>query len=327
MVPGLWIEPEVVGVRSSLADTLPTEAFFTRGGERVVEQGRYHLDLRHPAAREHLDGTIDFLVQELGIGYLKFDYNITVAPGTDAGGLSAGAGALEHNRAFLTWIEALLDRHPRLSIESCASGGMRTDYATLSRFQLHSTSDQEDPLLYPPIAAASPLAVLPEQAGVWAAVQPEMDDDLIAFTLCGALLGRVHLSGYVDSMTAAQQALVAQAIRIYKRFRGELRDAVPFWPLGLPAWDAPWLALGMRGPDATYIVVWRRESGTAKWISLPLSARGTDAEPRVLYPSSAPDCRWDATEGELHVSLPHAPSACLIGFDSALPPRPFTGTR
>jgi len=66
---------------------------------------------------------------------------------------------------------------------------MRTDYALLSRFQIHSTSDQEDPLRYPPIAAAAPLAVAPEQAGVWASVQPEMTDDLIAFTLCSAMLG------------------------------------------------------------------------------------------------------------------------------------------
>ncbi|MGH2863151.1 MAG: alpha-galactosidase [Solirubrobacteraceae bacterium] len=322
MVPGVWIEPEVIGVRSPVADTLPTDAFFTRGGERIAEQGRYQLDLRHPAARAHLDQTIDFLADELGVGYLKFDYNINVAPGTDAGGLTAGAGMLAHNRAFLAWVEGLLDRHPGLSIESCASGGMRTDYATLSRFQLHSTSDQEDPLLYPPIAAASPLAVLPEQAAVWAAVQPAMDRDLIAFTLCGAMLGRVHLSGHVDSMSVAQQQLVAEAISVYKRFRGDLRDAIPFWPLGLPGWTDPWLALGMRGNDSAYVVVWRRDVGTAQWISLPLAAPGTEAKPRVLYPQPDPGCRWDATEGELHVSLPHAPSACLIAFDTSLPARP-----
>ena len=39
MVPGLWIEPEVVGVRSPVARALPPEAFFMREGERVVEQG------------------------------------------------------------------------------------------------------------------------------------------------------------------------------------------------------------------------------------------------------------------------------------------------
>ncbi len=94
MVPGLWLEPEVVGVRSPVAGQLPAEAFFQRDGERVVEHGRYHLDLRHPAAVKHLDEVVDFLVGDLGVGYLKLDYNINGGPGTDTGGGSAGAGLL-----------------------------------------------------------------------------------------------------------------------------------------------------------------------------------------------------------------------------------------
>nr|MBA3529657.1 alpha-galactosidase [Propionibacteriaceae bacterium] len=42
MVAGLWLEPEVVGVRSEMAEALPPEAFFSRYGLRVREAGRYH---------------------------------------------------------------------------------------------------------------------------------------------------------------------------------------------------------------------------------------------------------------------------------------------
>ena len=122
MIPGLWLEPEVVGTRSPVAAQLPLEAFFVRDGARVVEQGRYHLDLSHPAAVKHLDGVVDFLVADLGIGYLKMDYNINVGPGTDSGNVSAGVGMLAHNRAFLDWIDGVLDRHAGLTIENCASG-------------------------------------------------------------------------------------------------------------------------------------------------------------------------------------------------------------
>jgi alpha-galactosidase len=207
MVAGLWLEPEVVGVRSPVAEQLPIEAFFGRNGERVVESGRYHLDLSHPAAWGHLDQVVDFLAGELGVGYLKMDYNVVVAPGTDTRDPSPGVGMLAHNRAFLKWVDGVLDRHPGLTVESCASGGMRTDYALLSRFQLHSTSDQQDYLRYPPISAAAPVALPPEQAASWAYPQPEWSDDEIAFTLCNALLGRVHLSGHIDRMSAAQQQL------------------------------------------------------------------------------------------------------------------------
>ena len=126
MVPGIWLEPEVVGVQSPVASELPDAAFFCRRGERVVEQGRYHLDLRHPAARKHLDKVVDFLVGDLGIGYLKLDYNINVGPGTDVGGISEGVGMLGHNRALLEWLDAILDRHRTLTIENCGSGAMRS---------------------------------------------------------------------------------------------------------------------------------------------------------------------------------------------------------
>ncbi|HYA44260.1 MAG TPA: alpha-galactosidase, partial [Acidimicrobiales bacterium] len=166
MIPGLWIEPEVVGVRSPVAEMLPTEAFFARDGERVVEVGRYQLDFSHPLTRERLDRVVDFLVDDLGVGYLKMDYNLNIGPGTETGKVTAGVGLLAHNRAFLDWVDKLIDRHPGLTVESCSSGGMRADYATLSRFQLQSTSDQQDFLCYPPIAAAAPMAMTPEQGAV-----------------------------------------------------------------------------------------------------------------------------------------------------------------
>jgi len=312
MVPGLWIEPEVVGVRSPVAEALPLEAFFRRGGERVVEQGRYHLDFSHPRTRQHLDKVLDFLVGDLGVAYLKMDYNINVAPGTETASGPAGVGLLAHNRAYLGWVDALLDRHPSLTIESCSSGGMRTDYALLSRAQLHSTSDQQDFLRYPPIAAAAPAGVAPEQAAVWAYPQPDWDNDQIAFTLCTAMLGRVHLSGHVDRMSAAQLQLVAEAISTYKRIRPDLATALPFWPLGLPGWVDKWVALGMRAPSASYVVVWHR--GGPATMALPVAhLRATHAVAEILYPVLGGGVAdWNSSTGELTVRLPRAPSACLV---------------
>jgi alpha-galactosidase len=138
------------------------------------------------------------------------------------------------------------------------------------------------------------------------------------------MLGRVNLSGHLDFMTSAQQKLVAQAITTYKEIRADIADALPFWPLGLPGWTDPWLAVGMRATSATYVVVWRRENSTATQavteVSLPIAPSHTEAQPRVLYNGALLD--WNTTDGELRVSLPRCPSACLIAFDTALPVRP-----
>ncbi|WP_406118850.1 alpha-galactosidase [Streptomyces sp. NBC_00989] len=313
MTPGLWLEPEVVGVRSPLAVTLPPEAFFRRGGLRVTEHGRHHLDLRHPAARSHLDEVVDRLVGEWGVGYLKLDYNINIGPGTENGTESAGAGLLGHHRAHLDWLAGLLDRHPQLVLENCGSGGLRMDYAQLAVSQIQSTSDQQDPLRYPPIAAAAATATTPEQAAVWAYPQPDQTPDEIAFTLTGPLLGRIHLSGFINLMDDEQFGLVRSAVSVYKEVRGEIATAHPFWPLGLPGWEDGWIAHGLRGADATYVMVWRRKSDdTGRTLTVP-HLRGASVRATVLYPgTSDAGVEWDAREGQLTVSLPRTDTAVLV---------------
>jgi alpha-galactosidase len=231
---------------------------------------------------------------------------------------------LVHNRAYLDWIDGILDRYPNLILENCSSGGMRTDYALLSRFQLQSTSDQSDFLRYPAIAAAAPTAIAPEQAGIWASPQPEWSDDEITFALSSALLCRLHLSGHIDRMSDSQQQLVADAISAYKLIRPDLATAIPFWPLGLPGWVDSWLALGMRAELVTYVVVWHREpiAGASERtkgadhhrIVLPVAhLRHKQILAEVLYPPDRDgELAWNAPRGELIVTLPDVPSARLV---------------
>ncbi|MDQ0733409.1 glycoside hydrolase family 36 protein [Arthrobacter sp. B1I2] len=256
---GLWLEPEVVGVRSAMAASLPEEAFLQRRGVRVVEHGRYHLDFRHPAARAHLDETVDRLVADFNTVYFKLDYNITAGTGTDLGAGSSGAGLLGHNRAYLDWLDAIKARHPHVTIENCASGAMRQDYALLARLDLQSTSDQQDPLLYPPIAANAFLSVLPEQAANWAYPQPGMDDEEIRFTMATGMLGRMCLSGFLDKMTTGQLALVREAVSVHKEILPEIQASTAFYPSGIPRWNDQWLSVGLRASERDLVTVWQRD--------------------------------------------------------------------
>ncbi|WP_460776228.1 alpha-galactosidase [Microbacterium sp. GXF7504] len=302
MVPGLWLEPEVVGVRSPLADRLPAEAFLQRHGQRIVEHSRYHLDLRHPAAIAHLDAVVDRLVAEFGVGFFKFDYNIDPGPGTDLDADSVGDGLLQHNRAHLAWLDALLDRHPELVIENCGSGAQRMDFAMLSRLAMQSTSDQQDFTKYPPIAAAAPLSMLPEQAASWAYPQPEMDAERIAFCLVTGLLGRFYVSGYLNLMTAEQRRMVADAIEVAKSLRTHIASAAPFWPAGLPEWDAEWVSLGLGTDEADVVSVWRRGASDSIRLELPHLV-GRDVRVETVFPTTLPEWRtdWDAASGTLTV--------------------------
>lgn len=252
---GLWLEPEVIGVRSPLAATLPDEAFFHRSGIKVEEHGRYHLDFRHPAARDHMNNVVDRLVNDYGASYLKLDYNITSGLGTDRLG-SAGAGLLGHGRALLGWIEGLTERHPGLLLENCASGAMRADYSMLARTHIQSTSDQQNPLLAAPIIAAALASVLPEQSGNWASPQPDMTDHEIIWTMCSGAAGRLYLSGHLDKLTEQQWLLLSEGVALHKELREHLAEAIPSWPAGLPDHQSGAYALRLSGKTLDWVTLW-----------------------------------------------------------------------
>ena len=331
MVPGLWLEPEVIGVRSPLAASLPDDAFFTRGGVRVADHGRHLLDLRSPAARAHLDGVVDRLVGDHGVGFFKMDYNTMTGPGTDAGGLAPGAGLLEHSRALLAWLDDVQERHPRLLIENCASGAMRMDWAMMSRLHVQSTSDQQDPVMYATIAAAAPAALLPEQAGHWAYPHAGMEPELFTFSLVNAVLGRMYLSGHLNRMDAAQRDVVRAAVAAHREVLGSIERAVPSWPLGLPAWEDAWTALaltagagadagvGAGGGSVTHLSVWRCQGDDDRVVlSLP-GLRGQEVRVRPFFPTDPAgwSWSWDPQEAELTVVVDVAgPTARVLEIRS-----------
>ncbi|MFI9488522.1 alpha-galactosidase [Promicromonospora sp. NPDC052451] len=317
MRPGLWLEPEVVGVRSPVARTLPPEAFFQREGHRLTEWGRHQLDLRHPAARAHLDTVVDRLVHDYGLGYLKFDHNIDIGPGTDAGrGEPTGHGLLGHGRAMLAWVAQVMDRHPGLVVEGCAAGGSRTDAAGGAVFTVQSLTDQQDYRLTPPIAVAAPLAIPPEQAGVWASVDRSMNAEEIAFSLVTAALSRVHLAGRIDLLDAGQRDVVREGLAAYRGLREAIARATPVWPTGLPGWRDPWIVQGARDGVDLYLAVWRRpgtpDAGT-ETLRVPLPGLVATGAVEVLFPS------WDSQAATLmdggttlEVKLPAPVSARLL---------------
>ena len=291
MVPGLWVEPECVGVRSAAARALPASAFFQRDGRRVTEWGRHQLDLADPAARAFLDRVVDRLVRDYGLGYLKLDCNIDPGVGTDLVADSPGDGLLRHNREYLAWLDRLLDRHPSLTVENCAAGGSRTDQALLSRLPVQSLTDQQDHRLMPAIAAAAPMAVPPEQGAVWAYPQPGFSAAENAFTLATAMLGRIHLSGRIDLLDGQQRAMVRRAVSVYKTYRHLLPTSTPHWPLGQPGWDDRLICLALECATGTpagpewYVLLWRREETAAgsRPVTVPLPYGIPESLVEVLF--------------------------------------------
>jgi alpha-galactosidase len=313
MVPGLWLELEVMGINSpKLADT-NDGWFFMRHGRRVKDRSRYQLDFRNPEVIAHADEVIRRLVEDYGVGYIKMDYNINAGIGTETDADSTGDGLLQHNRAYLRWLDRIFAKYPWLVIENCSSGGMRMDYAMLSRHSIQSTSDQEDYVKYAPIAAASPAALTPEQSAVWSYPLREGDDEEVIFNMVNALLLRVHQSGHLAELSPRRRDLVKEALQVYKRIRMDIPHSLPFWPLGLPTQQDEWVCLGLRRDNRHYLAVWHLR-GARSETQLPLpDLIGKAIAVSCAFPSES-ECRWewDEDEGILTVSMPEAKTARLL---------------
>ena len=307
MIPGVWLEPEVAGAKSLLAQR-PDNWFLMRHGKRVLKNTRYTLDFRNPEVRAYLDEVMARLVNEYGVGYIKMDYNVDSLQGTELNADSVGQGLLDHNRAHLAWLDGLLDRYPDLTIENCGSGGGRMDYAMLSRLQLQSMTDQENYLKLPAILVGATAAVLPEQLAIWSYPLANADADQASFNMATAMMCRIHQSGRLDACSTAVSAQVADGVRIYRDvLRQHIPSAIPFYPLGMTDVtnaEAP-IALGMRSPGQTLLSVWRIDGPAT--VKIPVSMPAA----KVIYPTGL-GAEITASGDGLRVEFPRPHMACLI---------------
>lgn len=315
MIPGIWLEIEVMGTQCSMVKQADPSWFFQRHGKLAVDRDRYQLDFRNQEVRVYTRSVVERLIREYGIGYFKIDYNINAGIGTEYHADSPGDGLLEHNRAYLNWLDEIFAAHPGLVIENCSSGGMRMDYAMLSRYSIQSTSDQTNYLKYASIAANAPSALTPEQAAIWSYPLSDSTREQTIFNCVNSCLLRIHQSGHMGVLAADRKKIVKEELNYYKKIRKDICHALPFWPLGLAKDGDDWMCLGLDCGEKRYLAVWRLKEG--KVCSLPLTGwKGQNPEVKVTFPANDEQCRvnWKSEEGILEVMLPQKGMARILEF-------------
>ena len=123
----VWFEPERVAAGTQIAREHPEFVF---GG---AQGGLFKLS--DPAARAWLTDLLSRRISEYGIDTYRNDFNLDPlsfwrqADATDR----QGATEIHYVEGHYALWDALLARHPGLSIDNCASGGRRIDLETCSR--------------------------------------------------------------------------------------------------------------------------------------------------------------------------------------------------
>lgn len=138
---GLWCEIEGLGQHARLAETHPELA-------ALRDRGRLgYVCLGSPAGHEWAFNTLDRLIREYDCDWVKLDFNLDPGAGcnrTDHGH-GAGDGLYEHYRGYYRLLERIRERHPRVVLEACSSGGLRIDLGLARQTHMTFLSDPDWP--------------------------------------------------------------------------------------------------------------------------------------------------------------------------------------
>ena len=325
MKPGLWIEPEIIGIHcEEMLAFYDDDCFLQRNGRKIAVMNRYFLDYRNEKVRGYMTETIRRMVEDYGAEYIKFDYNEDCGVGTDYLALCAGEGLELCAQAYLGWVQEMIERFPQVVFEGCSSGGMRMDYKTLSVFSLVSTSDQTNYLKYPYIAGNILSAVIPEQAAVWsypvgcaapgapmthdgAWVAENITNDRIAMNMINSFLGRMHLASHLELMNEEQLSIVEEGIAYYDTLTEAKKGALPYLPDGFTHFGAERVVSGFKTEDKIYLAVWCLSG--EKSIDIPLDEK--IKEVKIAYPSK-PSATCEKTDKGIVVEFSATEAAVFL---------------
>lgn len=329
MKAGLWIEPEIIGVKcAEMLDFYDDDCFLSRHGKRISVMNRYFLDYRHPKVIAYMTEAIRRMVEDYGADYIKMDFNQDCGIGTVRDAIAPGEGLESHARAYLAWIDTIRARFPNVLFETCSSGGMRMDYGTLSHFSIVSTSDQTSYIHYPYIAGNVLAAAIPEQAAVWSYpvgtdkpgfsataewVNDNISDEQVIMNMVNSFLGRIHLASHLELLNQHKLDLIVEGIAFYDSIIPFKKAAVPYLPIGFTSFGKTFVASGLKDENALLLAVWNL--GGEKQVDIPLDGLDPKAV-RVVYPASpAYAIPCSLTGNVLHVEFTEDIQARMLEID------------
>ena len=315
MKPGLWIEPEIIGMNcQKMLEHYDDDCFFQRHGKRLTVMNRQFLDYRNPKVREYMTETIRRMVEDYGADYIKCDYNQDCGIGTDLNAENPAVGLQEAAAAFWGWMKDTIAKYPNVVFEGCSSGGMRMDYKSVSLYSLYSTSDQTNYLWYPYIAGNILAAVLPEQAAVWSypvasdcEKGEDVSDDRIVINMINSFLGRMHLASHLDYLNEHQMDLIREGVAYYNTLSDMKKTALPYFPMGFTQFGEKTVAAGLKNDNKIYLAVWNLEG--EKELFVPIAEGVKDA--KIAYPTVTSVELYTSADG-ICLTCPQTPCAVFL---------------
>ena len=257
---GLWFEPEMVSEDSALYRAHPDWLLQLHGRRPASCRDQYVLDFSNPEVVDYLIRSIEKILAQAPVAYLKWDMN---RPLCDAGSPYLPAdrqGEVWHRHVLGLYQiqETLLRDFPDLLIENCSSGGARFDPGMLYYSPQIWTSDDMDPverakinegteLLYPISSMGS--HVCKEANDITGRRVP------LATRVFSAMIGTFGYELDITKLSRTEKALLSGQVSFYKEIMRPLVLAGDYYRIASLAENHRYDTIELAAKDKSCAVV------------------------------------------------------------------------
>jgi alpha-galactosidase len=221
---GLWVEPEMVNPDSDLYRAHPDWVYHFANRARTQHRNQHILNLARPDVAEWVFRTLDALLTEHDIRFVKWDMNRHFSePGWPAAAERNPERIwIDHVRNLYAILDALREAHPGVDFESCSGGGGRVDLGILGRVEQVWTSDNTDAWDRILIQHGFSQAYTPQVMMAWVTDNANWLTKRrlpLRFQFHSAMAGSLGIGADLTAWSAAERAEAAELIAEYKVIR------------------------------------------------------------------------------------------------------------
>lgn len=224
MMFGLWVEPEMVNPNSELYKTHPDWVYYFPNRPRSEMRNQLVLNICEKEAREHIFKSMDYLLTENNIQFIKWDMNRHFSePGWSQGPRERQREIwVRHVQAVYEIVDRLRSHHADVLFECCSGGGGRVDLGAMERFDQFWTSDNTDAFDRLFIQEGFSLAYAPKTMVAWVTDCPNWLTNRsvsLKYRFHVAMMGVLGIGGNLTKWSEGDMEVAKQEVSIYKRIR------------------------------------------------------------------------------------------------------------
>lgn len=225
---GIWVEPEMVNPDSQLYRKHPDWVINFAGRPRTESRNQLVLNLARPEVRAYILGSLNKLLDENDIAFLKWDANRNWSePGwPEVKPDEEQRLYVDYVKGFYSILRELRREHPHLEIESCSGGGGRVDLGVMHYTDEVWTSDNTDPFDRLLIQNGFTYAYTPGVMMAWVTDSPNWythRSTPLAYRFLSSMQGSLGIGANLNKWTPSDFALAKRMIANYKSIRATVQ--------------------------------------------------------------------------------------------------------